>query len=173
MLQVFLIDDASSMKAHWQDVKSILELLAYIVKDADQDGMELYFTMGSEKRRGRHAKQLVEKLTQRRRQGRSNMRERLGSILGEYQSRLSSETPPRTFHGTRRRPPRRMVLYVLTDAVWQPICNVDPVIISMVNSLEQENMRNAQIGIQFVRLGNSREAKERLDRLDNGLYLPL
>ena len=47
-MQVFIIDDSLTMSRLWKDVLPVFDVLAYIVKSADPDGIDLYFTMTGE-----------------------------------------------------------------------------------------------------------------------------
>ncbi|KAJ0108635.1 RNA-binding protein [Diaporthe amygdali] len=46
--QVFLVDDSSSMKCHWEEVTRTLRALAYIAKSVDPEGIELCFSSSPE-----------------------------------------------------------------------------------------------------------------------------
>ena len=47
--KVFIVDDAISMREHWDEMCGIFGILAYIVKSSGKDGIDMYFTM-SDKR---------------------------------------------------------------------------------------------------------------------------
>ena len=95
------------------------------------------------------------------------MSARLSSIVRDYQeslNRTQGSTSLVSKYLTKRTRP--LSLYVLTDAVWQPTCNVPPVIQSLVKTLKDLNLHKQQIGIQFIRFGERPEGIKRLEELD-------
>lgn len=162
-VQAFLVDNASSMLAHETQVRSLLELLGYLVKRKDPNGVDLYFTCSSKKYSNiRKATRLIELFNRHRPRGnedKTDMSARLSSIMIEYQNDLARR------HHLGLRKTRPLSLYILTDAVWQPVCEVAPVIKSFVNTLTERNLPKQKVGIQFIRFGNHPH-KSRLKELD-------
>ena len=173
-LKVFLIDDSRSMGRHWKEVRDVFAHLAYIVKDADPDGIELLFTISSDARRSKHTTPLLDLLDSTGPQGASNIRSQLSEVLKEYQARLKGQKPSRW--SRHRHSPgrvRRQTLYVFTDGVWQPDCDVTEMIKHLVDCLKEHNLYREQFGIQFIRFGDDPEGIQRLEHLDAGLKLSM
>ena len=163
------------MRAHWTDVINVFDLLAYMVKRADPDGIDLYFTMYDDHHKSKHTSPLLQILKKRSQDGNSNIRRQLGNILRDYEERLE-RTSSRGFRWNRVRPsrqPRQRTLYVFTDGVWQPSCDVTRIIKDVVDSLEKHNVYREQFGIQFIRFGNDPVGINRLNHLDSGLKLSM
>ena len=173
-VQVFIIDDALSMSPYWNDVEAVFGILAYIVKSADPDGIDMYFTMSetkynSKNRWGRNSStKLVEHVQEQRRKirGTSNITYRLDSVLQPYITKLTN-----AFNLRRGATPRPLNLYVLTDGVWEAGCDPSLTIKKLVDKLIEfgYSKDSKQIGIQFIRFGNSEEGGKRLDNLDDNL----
>ena len=173
-LKVFLIDDSKSMGRHWKEVQDVFAHLAYIVKDADPDGIELLFTMSSDEHRSRHTTPLLNILASKRPQGDSNIRSPLSEVLKEYQERLKGQKTSRLLR--RRQPPgqvRHQTLYIFTDGIWQPDCDITEIIKNLVDCLKDHNLYREQFGIQFIRFGHDPEGVKMLEYLDAGLKLPM
>lgn len=170
-IEVFLIDNASSMIPYWSDARELSGLLCYLVKRADPNGVDLNFTsLAKHYYRIKSTTDVLKIFDQNRprSQGHCNMSFHLSSIVNKYQRTLANIPVSRSIFGkTTSQETRPLSLYVFTDAVWRPRCDVAPVIKSLVNSLNQQNLLKQQVGIQFIRFGNSRQGMERLHDLNN------
>jgi len=164
------------MSPHWNDVIPVFEILAYIVKSADPDGIDLYFTMTDEvynnKRSTFLRKSAVSKLVstvEARRtklRGSSNITWRLDSILEPYITKLRNGHNLRT--GGVVRP---LNLYILTDGVWEDKVDASGCIKGIVEKLKEFGYRqdSNQIGIQFISYGKDQKGLKRLQDLDDNL----
>ena len=164
------------MKSHRGEVRDLFALLGYMVKSKDPDGIELHFTTSSERKdKAKNTGQLLRTLDTVSYFGKSNIRLQLGEILQDYHTKLRDQNPPRSLLNIvrSRRRPRRQTVYIFTDGVWQPECDPSEMIEKLVKNLEQNSMEREQFGIQFIRFGNHREGKVRLDKLDSGLGLSM
>ena len=163
------------MLRHWKEVKELLGLLAYMVKDSDPDGIELYFTISSDKYKAKTSTKLLDKLEKKSPGGTSNIRWQMSQILREYQSKLRQERTSNSICKKVRtpRPVRPQNLYIFTDGVWQPGCDPTDIVKELVDCLREHQFHKEQFGIQFIRFGNDAEGIERLVHLDSGLNLPL
>ncbi|KAM3071948.1 hypothetical protein ACMFMG_008416 [Clarireedia jacksonii] len=175
---IFLIDDSWSMLEYWDKVTDIFSILAYIVKESDPDGVDLYFTMSSPGEHHNHRKtSRLEKVVRNRKpRGKSDIRVMLDSILNDYTGKLGNQKARRT--GLARFAPlekdlRPLNLYVLTDGVWQERCDAIPPIRRLVDRLVELSLDERQIGIQFISFGNDPTGLDRLGFLDSGLNLGL
>ncbi|OCL06940.1 hypothetical protein AOQ84DRAFT_67856, partial [Glonium stellatum] len=179
---VFLIDDASSMRNHWDDVISLIDVLAYIVKSTDDDGVDLYFTICKALRRDeKKTKDLIQFAKDHRpdpQKPRSerltNMDHSLASILHQYRERLEKDyqrvrSEESSWFSRVPRPVRKLNLYVLTDGLWQPESNGVKPIKALISTLESLKSQDDQVGIQFIQFGDEEEGTKCLSYLDNGL----
>lgn len=158
------------MDPHWSQVKKVFGLLSYMVRDCDPNGLDLYFTNTSKTFKSRNMNTLMEELGKRTPKGLPDMRSRFGDIIEKYQSRFGKWKLSSIFRGSA---PRKLSLYVLTDAVWQPKIDLTTTVRTLVSSLEEHKLTNKQIGIQFIRFGNDPDGIQRLEQLDSGLNLRL
>ena len=158
------------MDAHWPQVKRLFGLLSYMVRDCDPNGLDLYFTNTPEKIKSSNMNTLMGELGTRTPKGLPDMRSRFGSIIETYRNQFGKRKLRSLF---RESNPRKLSLYVLTDAVWQPKIDLTTPIRTLVSDLEEHKLTEKQIGIQFIRFGNIPDSITRLQKLDSGLNLKL
>lgn len=152
------------MASHEPDVKRILSILAYFLKNADPDGMELYFAGAPGKFKSKEPMKLVEKFVANKPKGVTNIKPRLTSIINGYIDGFEKSWLQRKF-----KPMRSLNIYVLTDGIWQPSIDLAPPIKRLLAKLEEHG--KFQVGIQFISFGKDTEALKRLDKIDEGLGL--
>lgn len=171
--QVFLVDDAASMRRHQDRVRSVLHVLGYLLKECDNDGMDLYFTMSLAKYNAKTSSALLQGYRVAAvHQGTSDIGSRLSSILHEYETKLRRHESKRTsFFGNRTIKP--LNVYVLTDAVWQSQSDAAEPITSMVQTLGDLRYPRQQVGIQFIYFGDNQDCFKKLEHLDSGLNIPM
>jgi hypothetical protein len=161
------------MRPHWPDVMDVFLALAYLTKNTDPDGIELLFTNQPTKHyKSKRTTDLMKTLESQTPKGECNMQLRLGQILQDYQERLE------TFKDRRRSipfivsKPRPTSIYILTNGIWQPgpepVCGVDELIKIQVSKPVEQNLLDAQVGIQFISFGNDHNGMNRLQLLDSG-----
>lgn len=160
------------MCKYWQQVRELLDLLAYIVKNDDPDGVDIYFTCPFKKYpSSKTTTALLEKLNRHKPRDShdiSDMSDSLWRIVNEYETYLKQTSYPKRIFPTRRsQTARPLSLYILTDAVWPSSCDVASVVERQVKSLNQHNKMRSQVGIQFIRFGNDPQGIIRLEYLDN------
>ena len=182
-LQVFLLDDASSMQQHWDNVVTLADILAYIVKRTDEDGVDLHFTICKNLRRNeKKTTDLIDFVEDNRpdppetgAERLSNIDYCLGSILHEYQEKLEKDRQRIRRSGKNSRfssapkPVRKLNLYVLTDGLWQPEANGIAPLRALVSTLDRLKKPADQVGIQFIQFGNEEEGTKSLSYLDSDL----
>jgi hypothetical protein len=160
--KVFLIDDAATMKAHEPEVKRILDILAYLVKDSSPDGLELYFTCSMQHFKEKDPSKLVAKFMSNKPRGLTDIRTRLTSIIDGFIKGFDRNWLMKMF-----KPVRSLNIYVLTDGIWQPDTDLTPPIRRLVKTLDENGQY--QVGIQFISFGNGAVALGRLNELDDEL----
>jgi hypothetical protein len=181
MCQLFLVDDSASMKPYWNELIALLDPLIYMTKSSDPDGVELYFMTDQRKKQSKNSSDLVNLVRQVKPQKTVDARIRLGTILHTHLGKIqasclatpsfSFSNPLRSKSARQARRVRGLNIYVMTTGEWQPECEVDDQIKSLVERLAQYNLPAAPIGIQFIRFGDSAMGKRRLQRLDDELNL--
>jgi hypothetical protein len=141
-----------------------------MLKGSDRDGIDLFFTVSSDRKSEKTSTKLVHHLKGRRPTGVSDIDTSLDRILNPYLERMLSDMKPRrkwtlTRKSERARP---LNIYVLTDGVWRPDSDGTRSIKTFVEKLGDLGIQDPakQIGISFIRFGNNAEGVERLRRLD-------
>lgn len=166
--QVFLIDNAGSMTRHWPQLRQVVELIVYMVKDCDPDGLDIHFTRSSNHLRSKELPTILAYLEKNSPKANdlADIVERFGRIIQKYQDKIGSKKSIREY--LFRRKLRRLSLYVLTDAAWPSKCYQDLTITieSLVDSLCKHHLTTRQVGIQFIQFGDSREGTAGLNKLD-------
>lgn len=148
------------MRANWDELVQLFSILAYMVKERDEDGLDLYFIRSEKHLCSKHTSSLVQcvKDMKSKLDGLSSPIIRLDTILKDYVRRLRGEQSI-----------PQLSIYFFTNGVWTPQCDLVPVIDSAVKALKSRNFLETQIGIQFISFGNDPNGLKRLDLLDNHL----
>ncbi len=160
------------MHPHWEDVCNVIQVLAYMVKHSDDDGMDLCFTISSAKHNFKTTSGLHHHIRGKPLQGTSDIGLRLSTILDEYKASLRQPPPKRRsfLRRAKRRTRKALSVYILTDAVWQPHSDASQPIESLVKTLVELDSPRNQVGIQFIHFGNDPESIRKLKHLDSGLH---
>ena len=161
------------MKKYTKDIESVISLLAYIVKNSDENGLDIFFTQTSKMVNSQKSSKLATSIYQAPFVGVTDMRGRLRNILQEHINKFGTLVlPPRPFFG-RQPPPepqRPLSFYILTDAKWQPT-DVGGFIKDLVRSMIAKSCPKEHVALQFIRFGNDQASIKKLDELDHGLGL--
>jgi uncharacterized protein YegL len=170
-----LIDDSGSMAGRgWREVSQALSIIAPIVADHDDDGLDLYFMNHQSTHAGalsdgvaaggyrgiKRAATVTEIFTRIRPQGGTPTGIRVHNILKPYLAKLETDMAA----GKEMKP---LNLIVLTDGV--PSDDVESVLLSAAKKLDKLDAPPFQVGVQFFQVGNEEGANEALEELDNGL----
>jgi len=153
-------------------MRNVCELISYMVKDYDPNGLDLYFTSSRKRYKPSRVSSLLDQLDAHPSRGVADMRERFGTIIEKYQQKFGRRTLRSVFLGTPK-VPRKFTLYVFTDGVWQLKCNLIPTIKALVRTLIEHGLPNKHVGIQFIRFGDDARGIARLKELDSELNLDL
>lgn len=172
---VLLIDDSGSMAGRsWREVSQALSIIAPIITQHDNDGMDCYFLnhksadLGAPSegvapggyRKIKRAATVTEIFERVRPQGGTPTGVRVHHILKPYLAKLESEMAA----GREMKP---LNLIVLTDGV--PSDDVESVLLSAAKKLDKLDAPPFQVGVQFFQVGNEEGAKEALQELDDEL----
>lgn len=161
-------------KHHWSQVIDAVKALGYLVKHADPDGVELFFTSAPTKPKksgGREISSIVRWVDEHERTrpgGPCNMESRLGPILEHVKSGLTKA--PRFLQQTNRLGTN---VYVLTDAIWEGgpdvQCGVEEPIKDLSRTMQVLGKTRTTVALQFIQFGDDALGKERLRYLDEEL----
>lgn len=161
------------MRPHRENVLSVVSFLAYLLKDMDDDGLDVRFTQSTEKKNSGRTSKLLEVVSRVAFRGVSDMRTRLSQILQEHKNKFGTTVPPPGSWYKKSGPretQKPLSFYILTDGKWQPN-EVGPIIISLVESMKENKLHKDHVGIQFIRFGQDSKGIDRLNHLDHGLGL--
>lgn len=161
------------MGPHRRDVDRVISLLAYLLKNSDEDGLDIYFAHSCPKINTKKSSRLSSEIFQAPFKGISDMRLRLHQILQEHPNKFEKQFSPRkNFFGYQPgpQPQRPLSFYILTDAKWQPT-DVGSLIKDLVEEMIAKKCPKEQLAIQFIRFGDDEASIAKLDELDSGLGL--
>ena len=165
------------MTPYWKDVINLIDILAYMTKDSDPDGLELHFTIHTKTIKAKKATILTDQLRRMTPDGKSDISQRLGTILQDYQQKLAYQNQNKSRRTSllsrKSKTVRPLNIYILTDGIWQDRTDAKPPIQMIVNKLIDLQLLRQQIGISFIRFGKSEVGLERLKELDSRLGLKL
>jgi hypothetical protein len=60
-------------------------------------------------------------------------------------------------------------VYIFTDAIWTPLCDIVPAIDKMVETLVTHKLPEKPVGLRFISFGGDAECLKRLRLVDNYL----
>ena len=168
-------DDSASMREHWIEVKELAEILVYMMKKYDDDGLDVYTTISRRKEKVRDAAALVRILDKVDPEGQSDFPGVLQEFIAPYLRSLNCQGKE---HGLLRLHKRvkPLSIYVFTDGVWQSDSDATAAIRKITETLDARDYDRSQILFQFIGFGNDQEGSERLATLDwlnqiNGLSM--
>lgn len=165
--QVFVIDDAQSMKVHLPDIIRVATAMISLAKKADPDDVELVFTSKpSQIKKKRLLKfksqtndlvaQINNRFAENSLPNSTNMESQLGTILERV-----------ALYG------KKTSVYVLTDGKWndstEPGGGVENPIRNLITRLKHNGRNRTAIAIQFIRFGDDKTGSERMAWLDDDL----
>lgn len=156
------------MRTHWSNVKHLADPLTYILKQYDDNGVEVYFTDSVIRRTVKSTTALRKFLDDSAPRSKGNslthMLESLSMIFNAYRVSLNEGNKSGRDSG-----PKKTILFIFTDGNWQPdpSSQVEASIASMVQTLKSLGYDDNQFGIQFIRYGKHPEGIAMLDHLDD------
>ncbi|KAK8121989.1 serine/threonine protein kinase [Apiospora sp. TS-2023a] len=185
---IYLVDNASSMARYWNHARQVLDILVWCTLEYDDDGMELHFT--------NHDDNLQLKPKSKKKQKREHFTRRLdiaeprltddvatdmsaslACILDRHLINYSSSSGMK----------RNLTVFILTDGLWERHRGNDTAVDDYITNFIQEipdpgfdsgnrtgnsaegKPRERPISVQFIRFGHYKDARDRLQRLDNDL----
>ena len=161
------------MRAHRNEIIDVVSILSYLLKDTDDDGLDICFTQSTERRNSGRATKISEKVERVAFRGVSDMRTRLSQIFRPYTDKFGTMTSSsRSWYKRLGTPETQKPLsfYILTNGKWVPN-EVGPIIISLVDKMKDFKLHKDHVAIQFIRFGQDPDGISRLTQLDQGLGL--
>ena len=174
--QIFVIDDSLSMKKHWAKVVETLDTLVYIVKQRNDDSIEIHFTSSSKKHQYKNRMNLVRTMKEKRLSAFDmSLKDLRGSeSLPDIYPRLKAILDKYTDRRTKRRfssflslfKVKPLSIYIFTEGDLKS--DVETCIANFVGSLKSQLTRYA-VGIQFIQFGDNENDRQRLKDLNQSL----
>ncbi|TVY55320.1 Aurora kinase A [Lachnellula cervina] len=174
---VFLIDDSVSMKPHWDKsddspgVVKVFEALSYLVKETDDDGIDLLFTVSGERVSARKSTtKLVQLVKEREHKGNTDINLRLNSLFDDYKAEFHKR---KNIFSKDPKKVKPLSLYILTNGVWEEGSDLGEIIQRLVGKLENVGKTREQVGIEFISFGADPVGLGRMEYLDSKLNLSM
>ena len=164
------------MEPYRPHVRRVLDLLTYMLKPSDPDGLDIYFTTERKPIKSKGHSAIMRAFDAKPNRGTPDMRDHFAAFTEDYQSQFDKKNLISRILWRKSTPtkgPRRLNLYVLTNGVWQPRTDLVQEIKTLVKLLMDKSLTNKQIGIQFISFGHDAKGLRRLQKLDSGLKLDL
>ena len=163
------------MRQYKRDVKRLTSLLAYILKNTDESGLDIYFTQSlRDVVNSRKSSNIANSILEEHFEGTSDMRGSLKRVLQPHIERFGTMISRKSKVFGRQLPPQPqppLSIYILTDALWQPNNDAGEFIKYMVKSMITKGCPKEHVGISFIRFGEGAASIAKLDELDHGLGL--
>ncbi|TVY91861.1 Serine/threonine-protein kinase [Lachnellula willkommii] len=174
---VFLIDDSVSMKPHWDKtddspgVVKVFEALSYLVKETDDDGIDLLFTVSGERVSDRKSTtKLVQLVKEREHQGNTDINLRVNGLFEDYKAEFNKR---KNLFSKDLKKVKPLSLYIFTNGVWEEGSDLSEIIRRLVRKLEDVGRTREQVGIEFISFGADPVGLKRMEYLDSELDLSM
>lgn len=167
---IIIMDDSSSMAGSlWKEAKQALATLADVAGKYDANGVDIHFLNHHASMTGvADSKTIHQQFANLHPCGPTPIGHRLDVILGDYFRDLDAakkQEDAGDYFARKQIKPVNVI--VITDGA--PTDDPESVIVSFAKRLEADKWPLAQVGIQFVQIGNSRRATQFLVELDDSL----
>lgn len=160
------------MQNQKDEVLRYFKNLAYLLKGADDDGVEVQLTSDNDLHRETTTTALVKYATAKFPEGGStscNMELSLAKLFDRIIRDLPNRRTSLQFPFVRRVEKRPVSIYVLTNGQWTSSYANMPKILEepikmLVREIRSRSLRRAHVTLQFIRFGGERADISRLDR---------
>lgn len=159
------------MKDHWDSVTRVVEDLAWLVNQSDDDGIEIDFTNSPDRPQKWDRRRNRDRMSMRKNhcQGRCDIKSLASNIQLWYErSHKNLRRVPNDIPHHKQK--KGLQVYVLTDGEWQDKPGVGELdsVMDIVRKYQYMMAANEHsLGIQFIRFGNSERGIERVRHLDS------
>ncbi|KAI9709972.1 MAG: hypothetical protein M1820_003050 [Bogoriella megaspora] len=176
--QIILLDDSIRMLPHWEEAMQLLGLHMFMVQDADPDGVEVFLTGRSDRKRFKRPSAPVEarKWAEKHKPNEfssfvTNIYTRFNEIVKGHQKRIEDYAKPSKFTKFKEmfKPLRPLNITVYTDGRWQEESDAATPIRNILETLIHNRRNLTEVGVQFVQFGKDPQGSERLRFLDQEL----
>jgi len=158
------------MNQYWPDVRSLLEILSYMIKDADSEGVEIRFSNSNHHVKSRHTTKLLKSFDRLDPKGSEDISASLQRILSRYVLNLGELTRSPSIL-TNHKTLRPLNLYIFSNGKWSSDSDVQVFIKNFSHKLAQIDPRkSSHVGIQFIKFGADPSGQTQFSRLDDGSY---
>lgn len=165
-------------------ISTFVEVLSYMVKDKDPNGVDLYyFDSREQSTKCKKSRQLAKSVAAKNFEGLTTPETKLKRILDDYctllrdfnnRRRQYERRGPNSARSLFRSPPmlpRALSVYVLTDGVWESPKTADGdylkiTLRKLIHQVKEAGCGREQVGLQFIRFGDHLYGKQRLESLD-------
>jgi hypothetical protein len=184
---IFVIDDTGSMqvaadsnepagpdrKTRWDVLTQSMQYIGNIAAEYDPDGVDIHFLISTHLNKtnigsGQEVLNLLTQVDLEQGVGGTYFETVLAEILGPYVARYKDY-----FEKTKRRERadkvRPLNVIVLTDGKADDARSTKRIIIRIGKQLDEMNAPDTQIGLQFLQVGDDKDAAKWLKSLDNDL----
>lgn len=158
------------------DVTRLLQILGYITKKFDPDGVDLHFTINKDNfnEKCKSTDDMIAALRRCKAGGTTDFGACLKTHLQSYGQRLvdhqlnrGASSKRRSLLGRAPKPLRPVTFYILTDGVWVGGEHYGQTHIeNLTRKLKEAGYERDQVGIQFISFGNDEDGLARLRNLD-------
>lgn len=165
------------MQDHEPEVTQYFSNLAYLLKEADKNGIEVMLTSEDKPYRAATTAELVSHVSRTFHRGKFGvcpmeecLNKLVAQLIPEFPDRLTST---RRLSILRRKEKSPASIYILTNGAWA--CNHDAHLLlkrpinDLVETIESRRLERTYVVLQFIRFGDGPGVTERLDELDNFL----
>ncbi|KAK8059494.1 hypothetical protein PG996_009424 [Apiospora saccharicola] len=168
---IFIIDDSTDMRVHWEHVVGLFKALYSLVKPLDDDGVDVYFTSDPNRsfkeKSWTSTEKYIEKIEKRDLTPEPCPMEKCLSERFREINQAIDRDPASA---------RRTSLFVLSNGNWapnneDPACGVAILIRNLVKKLASSKMDRFQVSLQFVRFNSNSDdiGTQRLAYLDDNI----
>lgn len=164
----FILDDSTSMRSIWLDMRRVFGGLSHSVKGFGPLGTELFFTISYDTWLRKDPADLEKFLELKAIKGDTDIAYRLNLQLQNFTYRWNTYKTASEKERLKKKlqPIRPLSFYILTNGEWQKGDKIKPIIFEIVDFLKKEGLeaRN-MITVQFVSFAVSPSAIRKLDDL--------
>jgi serine/threonine protein kinase len=173
---LFIIDNSSSMQPHRDDLLEFFENVAYLLKEADPNGVDVLLTSEARKKHSNRTKELVDYIEQTFANGQGldcKMEHYIDKVVQDVITNLPAQSGSASRWGISKSKPRPPIsIYILTNGDWATAYNdahmvLKSPILRLVDAIKDHKLPRTQAVLQFVRFGNDQDASNKLDKLDD------
>ncbi|RSL78453.1 hypothetical protein CEP51_008204 [Fusarium floridanum] len=163
---IFFVDMSRTMSLYFQEIKAKFQILAYLAKKFDPDGVEVCFSSEVPLIHKGDTSKLLN-LFNEQNWDQLSFEDRIGTFIDQIViPRLSSL---RQRLGLKK--PKNLTIFVLTDGRWgegkEGAAGVENPIMRLINLIRKKGLSRTQVAIQFLRFGDDPHGKRYLTFLDH------